>query len=114
LTGKPLSDAADLAAWRGMRWRRLVLLLFIAFQGWDGLFTWVAVEAHGLAAEGNALLAGWMAMIGPTPTLLAAKLGAVAGGVLLYCRGVHIVLAGLTLLYTVGAIAPWMVHYGTL
>ena len=96
-----------------MRWRRLVLLLFIVFQGWDGLFTWVAVEAHGLAAEGNALLATWMMLIGPGPTLLAAKLGAVAGGLLLYHHGVHVALAGLTLLYTVGAIAPWVAHYST-
>ncbi len=94
-----------------MRWPRLVLLLFIVCQGWDGVFTWVAVETHGLAAEGNALLAGWMALIGPGPTLLAAKFGAVAGGMLLYHQRVHVALAGLTLLYSVGAIAPWMAHY---
>jgi hypothetical protein len=94
-----------------MRWPRLVLLLFIVFQGWDGVFTWVAVEAHGLAAEGNAILATWMQLVGPGPTLLAAKLGAVGGGLLLYARGVHVVLAGLTLFYTLGAIAPWLLHY---
>lgn len=97
-----------------MRLSRLVLLLFLVAQFWDGIFTWVAVHAHGMTAEGNLLLASWMAMVGPTPTLLAAKVGAAAGGVLLYTRGIHGVLAGLTLLYAVGAIGPWLAHYGSL
>ena len=97
-----------------MRLSRLVLLLFLVAQFWDGLFTWVAVDAHGLTAEGNALLVTWMALAGPTPTLVAAKLGAAAGGILLYTRGVHGVLAGLTVLYAVGAIGPWLAHYSVL
>jgi len=96
-----------------MRLSRLMLLLFLAAQLWDGIFTWVAVDVHGLAAEGNTILGTWMALAGPTPTLLAAKAGAAAGGVLLYCRGVHGVLAGLTVLYAVGAIGPWLAHYRT-
>lgn len=94
-----------------MRLSRLVLLLFLTAQFWDGVFTWVAVDVHGLRAEGNAILASWMTMIGPTATLVAAKLGAAAGGVLLYAYGVHGILAGLTLLYAIGAIGPWLIHY---
>lgn len=94
-----------------MRLPRLVLLLFLVAQFWDGIFTYVAVDVHGLAAEGNALLATWMAILGPAPTLLAAKLGAAAGGILLYARGVHGALAGLTVLYALGAIAPWLAVY---
>ncbi len=94
-----------------MRLSRLVLLLFIAAQFWDGIFTWVAVDVHGLSAEGNAILSTWMALLGPAPTLLAAKIGAVAGGVLLYKRGVHGVLAGLTVIYALVAIGPWLAHY---
>ncbi|MCC7033151.1 MAG: hypothetical protein IT179_10000 [Acidobacteria bacterium] len=97
-----------------MQLPRLVLLLFLVAQMWDGIFTWVAVDAHGVAAEGNAILAGWMVLIGPAPTLLAAKLGAAAGGILLYAHGVHRALAGLTVLYAAGAIGPWMAHYGTM
>ena len=97
-----------------MRLSRLVLLLFLAAQFWDGVFTWVAVDAHGVSAEGNMLLAACMALAGPTPTLLAAKLGAAAGGVLLYAYGVHGILAGLTLLYAVTAIGPWLAHYSVL
>jgi hypothetical protein len=94
-----------------MRLSRLVLLLFLTAQLWDGIFTWVAVDVHGLAAEGNALLATGMGLLGPAPALLAAKVGAAAGGVLLYARGVHGVLAGLTVFYAVAAIGPWIAHY---
>jgi hypothetical protein len=97
-----------------MRLSRLVLLLFLTAQLWDGIFTWVAVDVHGLAAEGNALLATGMGLLGPAPVLLAAKVGAAAGGVLLYARGVHGVLAGLTVLYAVAAIGPWIAHYSLL
>lgn len=92
---------------------RLVLLLFLVAQGWDGIFTYVAVGAHGLAAEGNVLLATWMALVGPAPALLVAKLGASLGGILLYAHGVHRALAGLTMLYGVAAIGPWLVIFHT-
>ena len=74
----------------------------------------MAVDAHGLTAEGNIHPRRVDGGVGPTATLLAAKLGAAAGGVLLYTRGVHGVLAGLTLLYAVGAIGPWLAHYSVL
>lgn len=97
-----------------MRLSRLVLLLFIAAQVWDGIFTWVAVDVHGLTAEGNAILSTWMALAGPAPTLVAAKSIAMAGGVLLYVRGIHGILAGLTVIYAFAAIGPWMAHYSVL
>lgn len=97
-----------------MRLSRLVLLLFLVAQFWDGVFTWVAVDTHGVGAEGNVILATWMVLAGPTPTLVAAKLGAAAGGVLLYVYRVHGILAGLTLIYAVGAIGPWLAHYSVL
>ena len=93
---------------------RLVLLLFIVAQACDGVFTYVAVNAFGLQAEGNVLLATWMGIIGPAPALLGAKLLALACGVLLYIRGVHRVLAALTALYAVGAVGPWLVFLNRL
>ena len=87
---------------------RLVLLLFLVAQGWDGIFTYVAVDVHGLAAEANVILVTWMALVGPAPTLLVAKAGAALCGIFLYAFGVHRALAGLTLLYGVGAIGPWL------
>jgi hypothetical protein len=97
-----------------MRWSRVGLLLFLVAQFWDGLFTWVAVDLYGLPAEGNVILATWMAVAGPGPTLVAAKVGAAACGVLLYARGIHRVLAGLTAYYAIGAIGPWLAHFHTL
>jgi hypothetical protein len=91
-----------------MRVSRLVLLLFITAQIFDGLFTYVAVSAVGLHAEGNALLQTWMALAGPGPTLVVAKLVAAAGGVLVYYHGMHRLLAGLTALYALAAIGPWL------
>jgi hypothetical protein len=97
-----------------MRFSRLVLLLFLVAQFWDGIFTWVAVDVHGVSAEGNVLLATSMAAVGPGATLITAKLGAAAGGIFLYVRGAHAVLASLTALYALAAIGPWLAHFGAL
>ncbi len=56
---------------------RVMLLLFLTAQGFDGLFTYTAVHAYGLHAEGNMLIATWMALVGPAAALFGAK--AVAG-----------------------------------
>jgi hypothetical protein len=90
---------------------RVVLLLFLAAQALDGVFTYVGVTAYGLIAEGNFLLATWMALVGPGPALLGAKMVASGCGVLLYSCGIHRTLAALTVLYAVGAIGPWLMIY---
>ncbi len=84
-TSRPWSDrlSSQLSA------PRLVILLFLVAQGWDGIFTYVAVHAYGITAEGNAIIATWMHLIGPVPALIGAKLLAGLCGVLLYVRGVH-------------------------
>lgn len=88
---------------------RAVLLLFLMAQACDGLFTYAAVQAHGLAAEGNVLLATWMALVGPAPALVGAKTLAAACGILLYLKGIHRTLALLTAFYAVGAVGPWII-----
>lgn len=90
---------------------RLILLGFLGAQALDGLFTYVAVSAYGTTAEGNGLIATWMALVGPAPALFGAKSLAAACGILLYLRGVHRTLALLTLLYALGAIAPWLLVF---
>lgn len=96
-----------------MRVSRLVLLLFLVAQVFDGLFTYVAVSAVGIGAEGNMLLAGWMELVGPGPTLVVAKLAAGAAGLLVYYRGMHRLLATLTVLYGAVAIGPWLLVFHT-
>jgi hypothetical protein len=93
---------------------RLIILLFLVAQAWDGIFTYTAVHAFGIAAEGNAIVATWMHLIGPTPALIGAKVLAILCGVLLYVRGVHHALAGLTVLYSVAALGPWLVIFSSL
>lgn len=96
-----------------MRLSRLVLLLFLVAQVADGVFTYVAVTALGPGVERNFILAIWMVIVGPAPTLLVAKGLAVAGGVLVYRHGLHAVLAGLTALYAVMAVGPWIHIFAT-
>jgi hypothetical protein len=88
---------------------RIILLLFLAAQVFDGIFTYFVVEAHGVAAEGNVLLGTWMGLVGPLPTLIGAKIIAASGGLLLYCYALHRILAGLTLVYAGAAIGPWII-----
>jgi hypothetical protein len=90
---------------------RVMLLLFLAAQAFDGLFTYTAVHAYGLHAEGNIVIATWMALVGPAAALFGAKTLASACGVLLYIRGMHRTLSVLTMVYMVGAIGPWMMVF---
>lgn len=88
---------------------QLVLMLFLVAQAWDGVFTYAAIHANGVHAEGNVLLATWMGLVGPAPALVGAKLLAAGCGIILYLHGVHRTLACLTVFYAVAAIGPWLV-----
>jgi hypothetical protein len=90
---------------------RVTLLLFLAAQGFDGLFTYAAVSAYGLHAEGNFVIATGMAIVGPAAALCGAKTVAVACGVFLYLRGMHRTLSLLTIVYGVAAIGPWLMVF---
>jgi hypothetical protein len=82
--------------------------MFLVTQAYDGLFTYVAVHAYGVVAEGNVLLATWIDLVGAGPAIVGAKLLACACGILLYCLGVRRTLLGLTLFYAAVAIGPWL------
>jgi hypothetical protein len=87
---------------------RLIFAIFVVLQLADGLITAAAVAMFGPAVEANQLIATWMALIGPVPAVVGAKLLACAcGGVLFFFQGTR-VLAGLTLLYVFGAVIPWL------
>lgn len=92
----------------GVPYGRVTLVLFVVFQLFDGLLTYVAVSSFGHAVEGNPILATWMALVGPLPTLVVAKAGACVCGVILYAHGTHRALASLTVLYFIAAVAPWL------
>jgi hypothetical protein len=86
----------------------LWLIFFVVLQAADGLLTYLAVERFGVGAEGNPILAAWILLTGSGPALVCAKLLACACGGVLYAAGGYHVLAGLSALYLVVAIMPWL------
>jgi hypothetical protein len=90
---------------------RLILLVFLLLQVFDGVLTYTAVAVLGVIGEGNILLASVMHAVGAGPTLVGAKTLASACGLLLYTRGLHGTLGALTALYGLGAIAPWLMVF---
>jgi hypothetical protein len=88
---------------------QLILAIFLVAQAYDGLFTYVAVQAYGVMAEGNVLLATWIQLVGPGPAIVGAKVLAAGCGILLYVLGVRRALLALTVFYAVCAIAPWLI-----
>jgi hypothetical protein len=93
---------------------RIILLVFLLLQVFDGVLTYTAVAWLGVVGEGNVLLATAMNLAGAGPTLLAAKTIAAACGVLLYVRGFYVVLGALTGLYLFAAITPWLMVFHSL
>ena len=87
---------------------RLIVVLFLIAQVCDGVLTYAALQLFGPQAEGNPLLLTWIALVGPESALLGAKVLASGCGILLYLVGTHRVLFGLTLLYGVAAVGPWL------
>jgi hypothetical protein len=93
---------------------RLILLVFLLAQVFDGILTYTAVAWLGVVGEGNVLLATAMHFIGAGPALLGAKTLAAGCGTLLYFRGFHVVLGALTGLYLLAAITPWLMIFHSL
>jgi hypothetical protein len=87
---------------------RLVLLIFLLAQLFDGLLTYTAVAVLGVVEEGNLLLATAMQVAGAGPALFGAKTIAAVCGIVLYARGFYAVLGLLTALYMTAAITPWL------
>jgi hypothetical protein len=85
----------------------LVLLVFLVAQCMDGVFTYVGVVSFGLGAEANPVVAGLMAAVGHGTGLVAAKAVAMALGIALHVRQVHVAVALLTGFYVVVAVLPW-------
>lgn len=93
---------------------RLILLVFLLLQVFDGVLTYTAVAVLGVVGEGNILLASLMHFAGAGPALLCAKALAAGCGVLLYMRGFYGILGVLTGFYLIGAITPWLMVFHSL
>jgi hypothetical protein len=83
----------------------LVIVLFLVAQVLDALLTYLGLTIG--ISEGNPLVAYSLRHAGIGPGLTMTKLVAVACSMGLHLRGLHRVLALLTLIYLSLAILPW-------
>jgi hypothetical protein len=89
------------------RFGNWAIVLFLAMQGLDGVFTYVGLSIYGPSIEANPLLAWLMHSFGAGPALAGAKLTAAGLGIILHLVAVHRAVALLTILYAGAAILPW-------
>jgi hypothetical protein len=85
----------------------VVLVAFLLFQCFDGVFTYVGVATYGVGIEANPLIASLMHSVGHGAALAIAKLLAASLGICLHLRQVHGAVAVLAGFYLVVAILPW-------
>lgn len=99
--------------WPHGRFGDLAMLLFVIVQGLDGALTYLGVHFWGLSIEANPLVASAVAVAGVGAGLVLTKLFAVALGVVLHLRRIHLVVALLSIFYLAVAILPWTVLFLT-
>jgi hypothetical protein len=92
------------AAWFG----NVVVIAFLLAQACDGVLTYVGVSLHGIAAEGNPIIAWMMQSMGHGAGLATAKGVAGGFGIVLHLSSVHRVVAALAFFYVAVAVVPWM------
>lgn len=85
----------------------LVLVAFLLFQCFDGVFTYIGVATYGVSIEANPLIASLMHSLGHGTALALAKVLAAALGICLHLREIHGAVAVLAAFYLVVAILPW-------
>jgi hypothetical protein len=89
----------------------VVLGIFMLVQLLDGVLTYWGVNRFGIELEMNTILASSMLAIGPGATLVAAKLIAAAGGLVLYGNGYYRPLAAVSGLCLGLAVVPWLIFW---
>ncbi len=89
-------------------------MLFVLVQALDGVLTYLGVHTWGPSIEANPIVSSALTTVGVGTGLAAAKLFAIALGMLLHLRRVHLVVAFLAAFYVVVAILPWTVLFLTM
>jgi hypothetical protein len=107
-------ESTHLAAHVHVVTSRIIIATFLIAQVCDGLLTYAAIQMFGASAEGNPIITTWMALVGPEPAIVGAKVLASVCGVILYILGVHRVLLALTFLYGAAAVVPWLALFHSL
>lgn len=85
-----------------------VILLFLFAQAADGMCTYVGVSTLGVRLESNPLLLTMITTVGLGTAVTSAKILAALLGMSLHRLGVHGILAGLTGIYLLAALLPWV------
>jgi len=96
---------------RNRRLGDLAVIIFVIVQALDGALTYLGLHTFGPSIEANPLISSAVTFAGTGPGVMSAKLFAVALGILLHLRRVHIVVALLTAFYIAVAIVPWAVLF---
>jgi hypothetical protein len=86
----------------------VIVICFILVQLLDWLATFHGVIVFGTGIEGNPLLRFLMEKYDIIVVLTAAKLSATIAASFLHCFERHLMVAALTLLYTLFALLPWI------
>ena len=89
------------------RFGDIAVVTFMIVQALDGVLTYLGVHIWGPSVEANPLISSAVSVAGAGVGLAAAKLFAVALGIILHLRRVHGVVALLTAFYLAVAIVPW-------
>ena len=85
----------------------LVVIGFLCAQVLDGVFTYLGMTMWGPSVEANPIVSSAVSFAGVGVGLSAVKLTAIAFGIVLHRRRVHLLLALLTAIYIAVAILPW-------
>jgi hypothetical protein len=85
----------------------LAVIAFLVVQCLDGVLTYLGVTIWGPGIEANPIVSSAMAIGGAAGGLAGAKLVAIAFGIVLHLRRVHMLVAFLTVVYFAVAILPW-------
>ena len=91
----------------------IAFITFMVVQAMDGVLTYLGVHIWGPSIEANPLISSAVSFVGVGAGVAAAKLVAVAFGMLLHLRKVHGIVAILTAFYLAAAIVPWTVLFLT-
>ena len=91
----------------------VAVVLFIVVQCLDGALTYLGVHTWGLSIEANPIVSSAVSYAGVGTGLAATKALAVALGMMLHLRRIHLVVALLSLFYIAVAILPWTLMFLT-
>ena len=84
-----------------------IILLFLAVQAADGMFTYLGLSMLGTHLEANPVLMPLITWLGLAAAVTSTKLLTAGVGVLLHQLGVHRVVAAITGVYLLASLMPW-------